>query len=127
MIEKYKEFLVDSNIFIYHLNGEGVATNFLEANIDKIYISRITYIEVLSFNFKKNEENDVIQLLNIFKIIDTSDDIAMQCIRNRRIRKIKLADNIIASTAIVHNCILVTRNTKDFNGLNLKVINPFED
>ncbi|WOE69050.1 hypothetical protein RZR97_07990 [Hydrogenimonas thermophila] len=63
MIEKYSKFLVDSNIFIYHLNGEKVATKFLEANIDKIYISRIiTYIEVLSFNFENNEENNVLEL-----------------------------------------------------------------
>ena len=125
MIEKYSKFLVDSNIFIYHLNGEKVATKFLEANIDKIYISRITYIEVLSFNFENNEENYVIELLNLFRVIDTSDDIAMQCIKNRRVKKIKLADNIIASTVMVYDYTLVTRNTKDFNGLELKIINPF--
>jgi len=48
MIGKYK-FLVDLNIFIYHLNGEKIATTFLKENFKSICISRITFIKVLSF------------------------------------------------------------------------------
>jgi len=113
VIEKFK-YLVDSNIIIYHLNGENIATNFLKDNINNLSISRLTFIEVLSFEFSKNEKDDVLKLLRKFKIIDTSDNIALQAIKNREIKKIKLADNIIASTAQVYNMILVTRNIKDF-------------
>ena len=46
-----KKYLIDSNIIIYHLNGVEVATNFLKQNILNCFISRITFIEVLSFDF----------------------------------------------------------------------------
>ncbi|KJV11063.1 hypothetical protein VZ95_00845 [Elstera litoralis] len=36
------------------------------------------------------------------------------------------ADLLIAATAKVHSCVLVTRNVKDFSGFNLMVENPFE-
>ena len=34
-----KQYLIDSNIIIYHLNGVEIATNFLKENIDtKVHI-----------------------------------------------------------------------------------------
>ena len=36
------------------------------------------------------------------------------------------ADGLIAATAKVHGLALVTRNTKDFIGLDLVVVDPFE-
>ncbi len=45
----------------------------------------------------------------------------------RKAHKIKLPDAIIAATAFVHNLTLITRNTKDFKGIDkLKIVNPFE-
>lgn len=39
----------------------------------------------------------------------------------------KLPDAIIAATAILNDCSLVTRNIADFTGLDgLEVLNPFE-
>ncbi len=61
----------------------------------------------------------------MFKIIDTTDTIAVRAIENREIKKIKLADNIIVSTAQVDDLILVTKNTKDYNGLNIQLLNIF--
>ena len=41
-------------------------------------------------------------------------------------RPIEKFDCMIASTAIVHQCILATRNIKDFEGISrLKVVNPW--
>lgn len=45
----------------------------------------------------------------------------------RQQKKMSLGDAIIASTAIVHNKILVTRNIKDFSWIeDLKLHNPID-
>jgi predicted nucleic acid-binding protein len=40
---------------------------------------------------------------------------------------IKTKDAMIAAISLTHGASLATRNTKDFEGLDLKLINPFED
>ena len=121
-----KKYLVDSNIIIYHLNNEPLATSFLENNIHLCTISQITYIEVLSFDFSIDEEKRVKELLENFEILDINKKISEKAIQNRKVKKIKIPDNIIASTSQVNNLKLVTRNTKDFTLLNIEMINPFE-
>ncbi len=123
---KDKIYLIDSNIIIYHLNDEKIATEFLYNNFFKCAISQLTFIEVLSFNYEDEERLRIQSMLESFCIIDTTTNISLQAINNRAIKKIKIADNIIASTAQVNNFILVTRNTKDFNSINVKLFNPFE-
>jgi len=123
---KEKSYLVDSNIIIYHLNNDNIAKEFLFENIDYCSISIITYIEVLSFNFPNSySENIAKDLLNSFNIIHLDQNIASQSIMNRKVKKIKLPDNIIASTAQVYNLTLVTRNEKDFVPLDIELFNPF--
>ena len=41
-------------------------------------------------------------------------------------RIIPSVDSLIAASAIVHNLQIVTRNIKDFEGLNIKLVNPWE-
>ncbi len=123
---KVKKYLIDSNIFIYHLNKDKIATDFLLNNVEVSAISRITFIEVLSFNFSSKEEEIVRDYLNNFMIIDTDEEISLQAVKNRNIKKIKLPDNIISATAQLNDLILVTRNTKDFKYIHVDVLNPFE-
>ena len=40
-------------------------------------------------------------------------------------RTVSIMDSLIAATAITNQMTLVTRNVKDFNNFNLKIINPF--
>lgn len=40
-------------------------------------------------------------------------------------RVLPYSDAQIAATALVHSAILVTRNTKDFEGLSIPLLNPF--
>ena len=121
------KYLVDSNVIIYHLNSEAIATKFLSQNYQNIAISQITYVEVLSFPFTQEEEKDVKTLLSRFTIIDITQSISNQAIENRKVKKIKLPDNLIASTAMVNGLILVTRNIKDFKALDIEVLNIFEN
>lgn len=127
MIEKSKKYLIDSNIIIYHLNGEKIAIDFLEKNFEISAISRLTFLEVLSFDFSLEEEKYILKMLNSFEIIDTDERIALQSIKNRKSKKIKLVDNIIASTAQKNSLILVTRNIKDFKNIDIDILNIFEN
>ena len=40
-------------------------------------------------------------------------------------RPLKVADGLIAATALEHGLTLVTRNVKDFSDLNVRVFNPW--
>ncbi len=125
---KEKSYLLDSNIIIYHLNNDNIVKNFLFENINFCSISIVTYIEVLSFDFQSSYNKKIAKdLLQSFNIIDTNQNIASQAIENRKLKKIKLPDNIIASTAQVNNLILVSRNEKDFQSLDVNLLNPFNN
>jgi predicted nucleic acid-binding protein len=39
---------------------------------------------------------------------------------------LSVVDGLIAATALEHDLILVTRNTRDFTGFGLRLINPWE-
>lgn len=41
-------------------------------------------------------------------------------------RVIPTIDSLIAASAIAHQLQIVTRNTKDFEGLNIQLVNPWE-
>lgn len=40
-------------------------------------------------------------------------------------RVLPAIDSLIAASAIAHNLQIVTRNTKDFEGLNIPIVNPW--
>lgn len=87
-------------------------------------LSVINKIELLSFSEIKPLLNNFIEQSNILPL---HDEIANKTILIRRQNKIKLPDAIIAATALIHNLILVTRNTVDFKNIpELQLINPWE-
>lgn len=120
------KYLLDSNIIIYYLNGNEAIYSFIEKYKDVSVISIITYYEVLNYNFSKEEDQIVRIFLEELEIINISKEIINQAISNRKIKKIKLADNFILATVQFLDVILVTRNTKDFIPYTQNIINPFE-
>jgi predicted nucleic acid-binding protein len=121
------KYLIDSNILIYHFNGDKTATNFLKDNLKDLAISIITYTEVLSFDLTDTQKEIIEDFLNEFKILGIDIVVAKQSIKNRKIKKIKLPDNFIASTAQINNLTLVTRNTKDFKNIDVKILNIYDE
>lgn len=41
-------------------------------------------------------------------------------------RSVRVVDSLLAATALAHNLGLVTRNTRDVDGLGVPLLNPFE-
>ncbi len=42
-------------------------------------------------------------------------------------KTLHLADSLIAGTAAAHNMVIATRNTHDFDGIGVELVNPWED
>lgn len=104
----------DTNILIDYLNGFDEAERELDQYDEKI-ISIITQIELLA-GAKTSDDDDLINrfLLN-FTVKPLDYFVANMTILLRRTHKRKLPDTIIYATAKSERCLLVTRNTKDFD------------
>jgi predicted nucleic acid-binding protein len=117
--------LLDSNILIYLAKKElPVAT--LD-HFRTIYISIISYIEVLGHNFPDDRERDFIkEMISLFNVRFIDQKIADSVIGIRKKCHIKLPDAIIARTALADGLCLITRNIEDFRKTDCTVLNPFD-
>ncbi len=115
--------LFDSNTIIYLAKKE-MPLSVLES-CEKHYISVITYMEVLGYNFKEPREEEYIkELLGLFKTIYIDQEIADRVVEIRKSHRIKLPGAIIAATALSNDLVLITRNTEDFRKLEMKLLDP---
>jgi predicted nucleic acid-binding protein len=124
------EYLIDTNILIYHTEGSEVVSNIIrEALARKAFnVSVLTKIEFLGWEKHSPEGFEkcsrLIKPSNVYLI---DDDIAEKTIELKRRVKIKLADAVIAATALVNNFKLVTRNVDAYKAVKeLEMFNPFE-
>ena len=118
--------LVDTNILIY-LSKKELEFEKVFSPTDKLFMSVITYMEVLGYQFTSNEEKYFIEgLCKHIPFIELDSEIVEKVIQIRQQYKIKLPDAIILATAIIGELDLVTANVKDFLhiGLNISIINP---
>ena len=106
--------LIDSNIIIYASKPEGFQVRRFLNQIEMM-ISVISYVESFGYQYLNAPERQ--RLEGIFQrseILPLSFTVAQQAAAFRQQRRMGLGDAIIASTAMVHNLTLVTRNTEDF-------------
>ena len=102
-----KEILVDTNIILYLLNGNDTLENYLQGK--NIYLSFITELELIAPKVvPDSEERQIAELLKDCLIISLDDRIKRKYIEMRKQYQLKLADAIIAATAIVNNLPLIT-------------------
>ena len=120
------KYLLDTNIIIYYLNGDKKAIEFIDKNLRKCTISHITYLEILVFPYDEEEDRQVRAFLELFKIYDVNREIINIAIKTYRTKKVKMADNLIGSTAQLYNLTLVTRNVDDFKNMELDILNIYE-
>lgn len=89
---------------------------------DNIFISAITYIETLGFQFSDLQQKaKVEEILSLIPIIQTDMEIIVQVVAYKQFRKIKTPDAIILATAKKLEAELVTLNEADFRGLDTMV------
>lgn len=121
-------YLLDSNILIYSAKTEySFLRNYITSTTAVSAVSVATVIEVLGYHKLSFEDKtyfeSCIALLQVFEVSQVISDKAVELRQNQ---KLSLGDAIIAATAIVHDCELVTRNVGDFAGITtLKLLNPF--
>jgi predicted nucleic acid-binding protein len=59
-------------------------------------------------------------------VFSLDEPVIIKTIQIRKATKAKLPDAIIAATALVNQLVLITRNTKDFTGIDgLKMLDPY--
>jgi predicted nucleic acid-binding protein len=124
--ESNMKYLLDTNMIIYYLNGDKKAIDFIDTNLKNSAISSITYLEILVFSYDEEEDQQVRDFLELFKIYDVEREILDIAINTYRKKKVKMADNLIGSTAKLYDLILVTRNIDDFKNMELDILNIYE-
>ena len=113
----------DTNIVIDLLNVHPEAAREYD-KYDSVIISRITWIESL---VGANDSETRAFLARRFQFASLTTEISEQTITLRRQhRKLRLPDAIIWATAMEHDCVLVTRNTRDFSAKEKSVRVPYK-
>jgi predicted nucleic acid-binding protein len=124
-----QKYLIDTNV-ISHLFSDKLPIKGKEfvrnAINDNFIISVAVEIEVLTYHDEFNKMSLIEEFIKLAIILPLDKEVTKKAIEIRRkYRKLKLGDAIIAATAIVHQLILITNNTRDFiNIKDLKIIDP---
>ena len=125
------EVLLDSDILIDHLRGYEPARQYLkrfEAGEVQGYLSIITVAELAAGQMRQDdEEAKVQQLLALFTHVDLDFAIAWRGGEIRRHYQTRLADALIATTALRRHLTLATRNLQHFTPIEgLRVEKPYD-
>lgn len=102
--------LLDTDVLVDHLRG----ARRLEVAGDPAY-SVVTRTEL--FAGRASQEAAVVRLLAPFRELPVEREVAERAGRLRREHGVRLADALIATTALVHGLVLMTRNVRDFEAV----------
>jgi len=125
------KYLIDTDILASHFKGKEFATEFIKkaGGIERVAISVVTLAELLEGVVdSENEFTETEEVLSKTKVLSVDRNTALEFAKRRsQLRKkgalIDNMDLLIASTALVHKLILVTKNKKHFERIKgLKVL-----
>jgi len=120
-------YTLDTNAILYYLKDDPDAVSFLRNIFSQnvpLYVSAITELELFAFsNLSTAEEKLIEELLTTVAVISLDSHIARLAAFIRRQYRLKVADSVIAATAMFTGSTLLTRNTRDFQRIpNLSLL-----
>ncbi|MBO6794538.1 MAG: type II toxin-antitoxin system VapC family toxin [Balneolaceae bacterium] len=105
--------LVDTNIIIYHTNGDSSLEQILDGNT--IFVSDITEMEIFSYpNLSENDDELLRSYFDGLIRLSINDRVKTEAIKIRKKSKIRLLDAIIAATAKVYDLVFICADS-DFD------------
>ena len=105
--------LIDSDVLLDFLDGYPAAAREI-ARYRERCISIISWMELLAGARTQADEDVRRGFLAHFRLVPLTPTIAEEAVALRRKYRLKLPDAIIWASGISENCLLVSRNTKDF-------------
>ena len=116
------KFLVDSDIIIWYLKGRDKEVQLLEelSRKGELFTSVVTIAEIRA-GLTKDAKKIILELKNIFKPLNISEEIAELTGEFKQKYKLDIADMFIAATAVVNKLTLVTYNKKHFSMPQIKL------
>jgi predicted nucleic acid-binding protein len=115
--------LFDTNILIDYLGGIARARDEM-ARYQESAINIVSWMEVM-IGAAPEVEPATRRFLSRFTIVEIDRAVAERAVIVRRNSRIRLPDAIIQASAEVHSMLLVTRNTRDFDGTAPSVRVPY--
>ena len=114
-----RKLLLDTNVLIYHLKAvlPPELKNQLAQTVSarRAHIRVITRMEMLAWRGHTEQSLEQTHaLLQLMPELPLSEPVVQEAIRVRKQFDLKLPDAVIAATALVHACPLVTGNGADF-------------
>lgn len=116
--------VIDSDVLIDYLQGIDEAKIELSRYNPPLY-SIISWMEIMCGAETEAERESAEALFDSMRRVELSPPVAAKAVEERKRQQLKLPDAIILASADTEGCILVTRNTKDFDQKDPRVRFPY--
>jgi predicted nucleic acid-binding protein len=115
-------YTLDTNAIIYYLDEDPTVVPLLEPILGQdmaIFVSVVTELELLSHpGLTEEDRAEIQQLLTSVVIFPLESRLAQLAGALRRQYHLKTPDSVVAATALLTRTTLVTRNIRDFQGID---------
>ena len=125
------QWLVDTDVLIWHLRGYPQATRRLD-ELDSLTLSAVSYLEVLQGMRDKTELRAVQKMLqrrraSVLPLTEAITQHAVSLMESLTLSHgLQMGDALIAATALEHRLPVLTGNVKHFVAVNGLRIDPFK-